>query len=124
MAIQVVWVEVPVKDIERARRFYEAVFQLEPTEISDDGVRRTATFFGGSEQGASGFSINQTANFEPCDKGVYAYLDAGSDLSGHLSRVEPAGGKIVAAKTSMGEFGFFASFLDTEGNLLGLYSPS
>jgi len=118
-----VWVEVPVKNIERAARFYEAVLDLPESEISDDGVRRTAILYGGSQDGKAGISLNQTKDFEPSDKGVYVYLNAGADLSEHLLRVEPAGGKIVTGKTSMGAAGFYASFLDTEGNLLGLYSP-
>ncbi len=124
MTTTVVWVEIPVKNLERAQRFYETVFQISESEIVEEGERRTVTFFGGSAEGAAGFSLNEIDGFEPSDKGTFIYLDAGHDLSGHLSRVEPAGGEIVAAKTSMGAMGFFASFLDTERNLIGLYSPN
>ena len=50
------------------------------------------------------------------------YLDTGQDLTAHLNRVEPAGGSVVEAKTSMGEAGYYATFRDSEGNLLALYS--
>lgn len=119
---QVVWVEVPVVDLERAMKFYQTVFKLPPAEIVDEGVRQTATLNSGSAEGKSGFSLNKTANFEPSNKGALAYLDTGEDLTGHLNRVEPAGGKVVEAKTSMGSAGYYATFLDTEGNLLALYS--
>lgn len=121
--VQVVWVEIPVKDLERAMQFYQTVFNLSPAEISDEGVRRTATLFHDQTGTKPGFSLNQTANFEPGSKGPFLYLDAGEELSDHLSRVEPAGGKIVEAKTSMGSAGHYASILDTEGNLIALYSP-
>ena len=39
-----------------------------------------------------------------------------------LDRVEGAGGKVVMPKTSIGENGFMALFLDTEGNKVGLHS--
>ncbi|MBC7812883.1 MAG: VOC family protein [Burkholderiales bacterium] len=117
-----VWVEIPVKNLERAATFYQALFQEPPVEIVDDGTRRTITLFGGSADGKSGISLNQTANFEPCDKGVLVYLDTGDDLTEHLSRVEPSGGKIVAGKASMGPAGWLATFIDSEGNLLALYS--
>ena len=118
-----IWIEIPVKDIERALKFYQAVFEFGSVKVVDDGERQTATIFYEQGSGRPGISLNQTTNFEPCDKGVYVYLDCGEDLTDHLNRVEPAGGKVVARKTSMGEAGQYASVLDTEGNLIGLWSP-
>lgn len=120
--MQAVWVEIPVKELERALAFYQAVFQLEPTEVVDDGERRTATLINAGEHGRAGISLNQTAHFTPSDHGVFVYLDAGEDLTEHLARIEPAGGTVVAGKTSMGEAGNYATFLDTEGNCMALYS--
>ena len=120
--MQAVWVEIPVKDLGRALAFYGAVFGLQPTDVADDGARRTTTLVSTSDDGAAGISLNQTAGFEPSDRGVLVYFDAGEDLTEHLRRVEPAGGKIVEGKTSMGDAGNYATFRDTEGNLLALYS--
>jgi uncharacterized protein len=40
-----------------------------------------------------------------------------------LARVERAGGSIAVTKTEIGsDFGFFAHFIDTEGNKVGLHS--
>jgi uncharacterized protein len=40
-----------------------------------------------------------------------------------LARVVPAGGSVLVPKTEIGnDFGFFAHFVDTEGNKLGLHS--
>ena len=119
--MKAVWVEIPAKDIERALRFYQAVFDLEPTEISTDDVRRIATL-ADTKSGGVGISLNQTQSFEPGDKGPLVYLDVGEDLTDQLNRVEPAGGRITAPKTSMGEAGYYATILDTEGNVLALYS--
>jgi uncharacterized protein len=120
--MQAVWVEIPVRDIERALAFYQALFELQPTEINTDEVRRTATLLGDTSEGRAGISLNQTKNFEPGDNGPLIYLDTGQDLTAHLNRVEPAGGSVVEAKTSMGEAGYYATFRDSEGNLLALYS--
>ena len=119
--MQPVWIEIPVKDLERAMKFYQALFALEATEVGADDVRRTTTLYY-SPEGGLGVSLNQTNNFEPSDKGTLVYLDAGEDLTEHLKRVEPAGGTVVEPKTSMGEAGYYATFRDTEGNLLALYS--
>jgi predicted enzyme related to lactoylglutathione lyase len=119
--MQAVWIEIPVKDLERAMKFYQAVFALAATEVGADEVRRTTTLHY-TPEGGPGISLNQTSNFEPSDKGTLIYLDAGEDLADHLNRVEPAGGTIVETKTSMGEAGYYAMFRDTEGNVLALYS--
>lgn len=50
------------------------------------------------------------------------YFDCGEDLMPALNRVGGAGGTIVTGKTSMGDDGNYASVLDTEGYLIGLYS--
>jgi predicted enzyme related to lactoylglutathione lyase len=119
--MQPVWIEIPVVDLERAMNFYQKLFNLEPTAISTEDVRRTTTLYY-TPEGGPGISLNQTNNFEPSDKGTLVYLDTGEDLTEHLSRVEPAGGAIVERKSSMGEAGYYATFRDTEGNLLALYS--
>lgn len=118
--IKAVWIEIPVKDLERAQAFYRAVFELEATSIDDDGERRTTTLTSSSDDGSPGISLNQTSNFEPSDKGVLVYLDAGN-INAMLPRVEPAGGKVTTPKTSMGQAGNYALILDTEGNTLALY---
>lgn len=120
--MQAVWIEIPVKDIDRAMAFYQAVFELQPTDLVDDGVRRTTTLSNTTPEGRPGISLNQTANFAPSDTGPLVYLNAGEDLTDHLGRVESAGGKVVEPKTSMGDAGNYATILDTEGNLLALYS--
>lgn len=120
--MQVVWVEIPVQNLERAMAFYQAVFGLEPTEIAEDDARRTSTLASDMSGGKAGLSLNQTRNFEPSDKGPLIYLDAGEDLTDALGRVEPAGGKIVETKTSMGNAGYYATVIDTEGNCVALYS--
>ncbi len=116
-----VWIEVPVKDINRAAKFYQSVFQLEAGEVANDGVRETITLVNTSEGGAPGISLNKTANFEPSDKGMFLYLDVGDDMPNALTRVTAAGGTVVTPKTSMGAAGSYAAVKDTEGNLFGLY---
>ncbi len=120
--MQAVWIEIPVHDIERALTFYQTVFNLQPTEIYTDEVRRITTLINTTPEGRAGISLNQTKNFEPGRHGPLVFLNVGEDLTDHLNRVEPAGGKIVEPKTSMGDAGNYATFLDTEGNLLALYS--
>jgi predicted enzyme related to lactoylglutathione lyase len=121
--IQPVWIELPVKDITRALQFYKTVFQLGDIEIADDGTRKTATLVSTGEGGSPGISLTQVAGFNPSDKsGVWLYLSGGDDFEGHAERIKQAGGTLVDEKVSMGEAGSYTSFLDTEGNLLALYT--
>ena len=59
----------------------------------------------------------------PSKSGTLVYLNGGDDLAVMLARVEPAGGTVAVPKTDIGSgFGFFAHFIDTEGNRVGLHS--
>jgi len=65
----------------------------------------------------------QGEGYVPTNNGVKIYLAGGSDLNIVLNRVENAGGKIILPKTQITpEYGFFASFQDTEGNIISLHS--
>jgi len=59
----------------------------------------------------------------PSDSGPLIYLNAGKDLNQILNRIEPAGGRIIMPKTMINEeSGYFAIFIDSEGNKLALHS--
>ena len=44
------------------------------------------------------------------------------DCAVEAARVVPAGGKIFREKASIGQYGFIALAIDTEGNMIGLHS--
>ena len=68
--------------------------------------------------------IVQGEGYTPSANGVTIYLDGGDDLQVILNKVERNGGKIMVPKTPHAdESGYFALFIDTEGNRLGLNSP-
>lgn len=114
------WFEIPVKDMERAKKFYSSVFQLELTEFPMPGIRMAMFPFSHELPGSPG-SLVQGVNFEPSEKGTIIYFSS-EDVSHELGRVEAAGGKILLPKTSIGEYGFIGHIIDTEGNKIGLHS--
>lgn len=114
------WFEIPVTDFNRAKKFYEALFGAEIMEMPfPDG--KYGMLPCDMMEGVGG-GIVQGAGYEPSATGSLVYLNGGDDLSGPLSRVESAGGKIVLPKTSIGQNGFMAHFMDTEGNKVALHS--
>ena len=76
------------------------------------------------EQGMGvGGAIIKVDGHVPSTMGTLVYLSCGNDLSVVLGRVEAAGGKVLAPKTLITEgMGYFAHFLDIEGNRVGLHS--
>ena len=61
------------------------------------------------------------ANQKPSAVGILVYF-ACRDCAEELSRVESAGGKVVAPKFAIGEHGFCGLASDTEGNTIGFHS--
>ena len=114
------WFEIPVKDFDRAKIFYENV--LESTMQTMEAMGMKSAFFSADLENGIGGCIIEGQGYEPSVKGSLIYLNGGEDLSIPLSRVESSGGKIVLPKTAIGPNGFMAYFTDTEGNKVGLHS--
>ena len=114
------WFEIPVTDFERAKKFYETVldFKINEGQFSDWKMG----FFPSFEGKVSGAIITGTG-YEPTDKGTLIYLNANPDLNVYLARVEAAGGKVTVPKKQISpEIGYWACFIDTEGNRLAFHS--
>lgn len=115
------WVEIPVKNFDEAKKFYETVLGAGMQVMEAMGMK-SAFFPAELQAGGIGGCIIQGEGYEPSQKGALVYLNGGDDLALPLSRVEAAGGKILLPKTSIGPNGFMAHFTDTEGNKVGLHS--
>ncbi|MFN7123546.1 MAG: VOC family protein [Hydrogenophaga sp.] len=116
----IAWCEIPVHDFERARVFYAAVLG-HPIETMTMGPS-TMGFLSSDPDQVSGAIVHGDGT-APSQSGTLVYLNGGDDLAVMLARVEPAGGQVAVPKTEIGNgFGFFAHFIDTEGNRVGLHS--
>ncbi len=117
------WFEIPVTDFDRAKTFYEGLYNA---PIHDMPISGTTGKYGmlpaDMENGGIGGGLIQEEGYEPSTKGALVYLNGGDDLSVPLSKVEALGGKIIMPKTSIGSNGFMATFIDTEGNKIALHS--
>lgn len=116
MEKMIAWVEIPAEKFERAVDFYSNVLQTEFT-IYESAKEKMACFPGG--EGA----ISLVDGFKPSVDGVLVSLNAGNDLDETLARVVKYGGDIQIPKTRIEAEGrgYFATFIDSEGNKLGLY---
>ena len=110
------WVEIPATDFYRAVEFYNKVLQIE-LEPLDFGSEKMACLPG--DEGA----ISLAPGFKPSTNGPIISLNAENDIDGMISRVTENGGSITRNKTKIEAEGrgYFALFIDTEGNRLGIY---
>ncbi len=116
------WFEIYVQDINRATKFYEAVLNVGLTRLESPmpDLQMMAFPMDASGEGAPGAIVKM----EGCPSGGMGTLVYFSceDCAIEASRVEPAGGKICKPKMSIGQYGFIALVMDTEGNMVGLHS--
>lgn len=114
------WIEIPVFDMERAKKFYGVLLDVDLNEIrmgeNDYALLNVKDRFN------TGCLVKGNG-YVPSIQGVVVYLNGGDDLSSVLARVTKAGGKVLLAKTFLSqEAGHIAYFLDPEGNKIGLHS--
>lgn len=119
------WLEIPVTDFDRAKKFYSTIYDFEMPEMPMDGTRM-GFLLHDRDNGGIGAAIVHGDTYVPSKTGIKAYLNGGADLSVVLNRVEAAGGKVILGKIPIGDgsFGHIGIFEDTEGNHVSLHSNS
>jgi uncharacterized protein len=114
-----VWFEIPVTDMERAKKFYSAVLGTEFTD-SDNGPNPMSVFgYSAGEQAVSGHLYAGKPAGE--GSGPTIHLAVADDVATALERLEKAGGKVVSPVIEI-PAGRFAYCLDPDGNSIGLFS--
>jgi hypothetical protein len=121
-----VWFEVPVTNLARAVRFYEAVFGVQL--LTDTRFPGLAMFPRVTDDAVTG-AIMQVSDpsdpheSQPCAGGTIVYLNCDGDLDGVLARAKGAGGSILQEVAQLpGNMGYFAQFRDPDGNRVGLHA--
>jgi predicted enzyme related to lactoylglutathione lyase len=115
-------VEIPTKDFSRARTFYQTILdvKIEETEMGETKIG----VFPDTGESISVLLIHGS-DYKTSNEGTTVYLNGGDDLQNIARKIEANGGKIIVPKTEIGpDMGFFALFIDTEGNKLGLHSKN
>ena len=115
-----VWFEIPVNDFDRAVGFYEKVFETKLITENMGGAQLGVFPY---EQPAMSGCVIKGEGYKPGNGGAVIYLESRGALDGPLARAVAAGGKVATPKTALPEgMGFYAHFMDSEGNRVGLHS--
>jgi hypothetical protein len=106
--------EIPADDVERAKRFYQGLFdwKIEPAE----GGYNLITV---GEPGPNGGMMQRQVP----GQGITVYINVES-VDDYSKKVQSLGGTVVMAKTAVPTMGYFAVFLDTEGNALAIWETN
>jgi uncharacterized protein len=113
------WFEIPAIDFQQAVKFYETIFGITLQQNIND---TNAMAFFPTSNGVGG-AVVYGPGYVPGDSGALLYLNGGNDLSEVLDKVVEAGGRIIMKKTLISEdAGYFAIFIDSQGNKLALHS--
>ena len=114
------WFEIPVKDLDRAIKFYEKVFDVKLSPEDMGGMKMALFPFTQDAPGAAGALI-KGESYEPSHAGTVVYFSV-EDIPETLRRINANGGTTVMPKTGIGQYGFIAQYEDTEGNRLAIHS--
>jgi len=124
MGNAIAWFEIYVDNMDRAKAFYEAVFQTNLKSLipggHEGGLQMWAFPSDQNSYGAPG-ALVKMEGFAAGANSVIVYF-ACQDCAVEEARVQQFGGRIHRPKTSIGEYGFISLVYDTEGNLIGLFS--
>lgn len=116
------WFEIPVNDMNRAKKFYGAMLNVELMDMpSPDPKSEMAAFPWTQDAPFSAGALFKAEGNEPSATGTTVYFHC-DDLNVELGRVEENGGKVVFSKMPIGDYGFIAHVMDTEGNRIALHS--
>lgn len=116
------WFDLYVDDMDRATAFYEAVFQSRLEPIGDPtGETIMRSFPADMSAYGAGGALVKSPHAHPGPGGTMIYFSV-NDCAVEQARVAAAGGKVLRPKFSIGQFGWVALCVDSEGNMFGLNS--
>lgn len=118
------WFEIPAIDLNRAQKFYEAIFDIQMIPLDTANFQMRMFPIEDMMNGIGGAIMKAEGFYKPsATDGALVYLNANPDVQIVLDKIEAAGGKIVVPKTQISpEYGYMAVFTDTEGNRIALHS--
>lgn len=114
------WFEIYVNDMNRAKQFYESLLQVTLEKLPVPDLEMWQFPMSTEGYGAPG-ALVRMEGFAAGGNSTLVYFSC-ADCAVEAARVVPAGGQIEREKMLIGEYGFIALAINTEGNMFGLHS--
>ncbi|SEH28414.1 VOC family protein [Chryseobacterium culicis] len=115
-----VYFEIPVNDLERAEKFYSAVFNFSFTKEIIDGYEMALFPFEEKSSGITG-ALAKGEAYKPSKDGVIIYFKT-ENIDQTLEKAVRYGGSVLYPKRTDDKYGFaVAEFEDSEGNRIALH---
>ena len=118
----VVWFEIYVQDMNRAKKFYESMLAVSLMKLDSPYPGAEIWAFPMEQNGAG--ATGALVKMERClpgASGTIVYFSC-VDCAVEAKRAAASGGKIFKDKLPIGQYGSIALVIDTEGNMIGLHS--
>lgn len=116
----VVWFEIYVQDMQRARVFYENVLGIQLRKEESREIEMYVFPMLESGVGISGALVKMEGRVSGGNSTIVYFTCA--DCAEEAGKAVENGGEILREKFSIGQYGFAAVVTDSEGNAIGLHS--
>jgi uncharacterized protein len=115
--------EIPVDDMDAAKRFYGKVFGWGLTDFGDgqEYVFATTVDVGPDHRPTEPGAINGALMRRREDAPAPVVVVEVASVDDGLARIEAAGGAVVRPRTEIPSLGYYAYARDTQGNVIGLW---
>jgi hypothetical protein len=114
----IVHFEIPVDDIERAKKFYSELFGWEIKDTGMPGMEYFSVMTTGENPVHGGMMKRQQPQQQ-----ISQYIDI-SSVHEYESKIKELGGTVLMPKSPVPGMGFFAMCMDTEGNVFGIWEEN
>ena len=113
----IVHFEIPIDDLERAKRFYTELFGWKIEKYP--GPREYWMITTTDEEGKKALEGGMIQRQDPHNP-ITNYIDVPA-IDKYAVKIENLGGKVVSPKTAVPGIGYFAVCLDTEDNIFAIW---
>ncbi len=115
-ASSIVWFEIPAESVERAKKFYGALFGWKIKKFPGPMDYWHIDTGGGDDTPDGGLLARQ----HPEHQGITSYISVAS-VDESARKAQKLGGKICMPKTAVAQMGYFVICQDTENNMFALW---
>lgn len=114
------WVDIPVREVDRAASFYSRVLEVEVT-LETFGEYQIGVLAHGPGNGGCLVKPSDP-HWQPSRNGVLIYLGVEGRIRDAVSQAKALGGELLEDVNPIGPHGFRAVIVDSEGNRVALHS--